>query len=484
MAKDARPKFGNLFRSMGALAFAIAAINPAVARSDAQQRPNVILIVTDDQGYRDVGFNGSTEIPTPNIDRIAKEGVRFTRGYVTYPVCGPSRAGMLTGRHQSRFGFDRNPNGDPADLRGGLPRSEEIMSEMLKRGGYSTKLVGKWHMGTHPTLRPRNRGFDEFYGFIEGGHRYFPHETRLEDISQSKKLYDWYYTKLTDNGMAVHFKKYLTDELSDRAVDFVSRKADADEPFFLYLAYNAPHAPLQATEEYLNRFSHIKDINRRTYAAMISAVDDGVGRVLAELDRKGLSEDTIIFFLSDNGGVMSGETGEPSVANNGPLRGGKSQLTEGGVRVPFAMRWPRKLQGGSDYHRPVSSMDIFATLTSQIGIAPRADRPLDGVDLIPYLKGEKKGDPQPVLFWRMFDQKRYAMVVGDLKYIFNGKDQMLFDLRGDVGEARSIAPVNKPMLEKLDSLYRNWNSQMAQEPAFPPLGTWPPRNPVQKDKSK
>lgn len=480
MEKDSKTKARILFRTLAVLSLSATALAPALARNDAEQRPNVIVIVTDDQGYGDVGFNGSTQIPTPNIDRIAKEGVRFTRAYVTFPVCGPSRAGMLTGRHQSRFGFDRNPNGDPEDVRGGLPRSEEMMSEMLKRGGYSTKLVGKWHMGTHPTLRPRNRGFDEFYGFIEGGHRYFPNETRLEDISDSKKPYDWYYTKLTDNGARVHFKKYLTDELSDRAVEFVSRKAAADEPFFLYLAYNAPHAPLQATEEYLKRFNHIKDPNRRTYAAMISAVDDGIGRVLAELDRKSLSDDTVVIFMSDNGGVVTGETGEPSVANNGPLRGGKSQLFEGGVRVPFAMRWPRKLKGGGDFNRPVSSMDIFATLTSQTGIAPRADRPLDGVDLIPYLKGEKRGDPQPALFWRKFDQKQYAMVVGDLKLIYNGKDHLLFNLRSDGGETKSIAQGNKPIIDKLTALYLNWNQQMAKQPAFPPLGTWPPKNPKSK----
>lgn len=473
MKAGSNSRIGTGLRALSALALTATALNPALARSDARQRPNIVLIVTDDQGYRDVGFNGSRDIRTPNIDRIAREGVRFTRGYVTFPVCGPSRAGFLTGRHQSRFGFDRNPNGDPDDVRGGLPRSEEMMSEMLKRGGYSTMLVGKWHMGTHDTLRPRNRGFDEFFGFIEGGHSYFPELVKLEDLRDSKKPYDWYNTKLIDNGARVHFKKYLTDELSDRAVNFITRKADKDEPFFLYVAYNAPHAPLQATQEYLDRVSHIADPRRRTYAAMITAVDDGVGRVLDELDRKGLSENTVVIFLSDNGGVTNSDTGEPAVASNFPLRGGKSQLFEGGVRVPFAMRWPAKLKGGRDYTRPVSSMDIFATLSGQLGIAPSADRPLDGVDLIPYLKGEKTGDPQPVLFWRKFDQRQYAMVVGDLKYINNGTTRFLFNLRADEGETKSIAAQNGPFLDRLDRLYGTWNSRMAKEPAFPPLGTWP-----------
>lgn len=469
------PKTRRGWRLIGGLALAATALTPAHARPDAQTRPNIILIVTDDQGYRDVGFNGSTEIRTPNIDRIAREGVRFTRGYVTYPVCGPSRAGLLTGRYQSRFGFDRNPNGDPADPRGGVPRTEEMVSELLKRGGYATKLVGKWHMGTHPSLRPRSRGFDEFYGFIEGGHDYRPEATVFEALEDSKKPYDWYRSKLIDNGARVHFRKYLTEELSDRAVEFVARKAAADQPFFLYLAYNAPHSPLQATDKYLSRYAHIQDPKRRTYAAMISAVDDGVGQLLDELDRKGIAQDTLVFFISDNGGVVTAETGEQSVADNGPLRGGKSQLFEGGVRVPFAMRWPRKLAGGRDYDRPVSTLDIFGTIASQTGIGARPGRHIDGVDLVPYLKGEKAGDPQPALYWRMFDQGRHAMVVGDLKYFWNGKQAVLFNLRTDPGETKPMPVTDKALIERLSQLYANWNAQMARQPAFPPLGTWPPK---------
>lgn len=463
------PRLG--LRLLAGLILAATALTPAHARPDAQTRPNIIVIVSDDQGYRDVGFNGSTEIRTPNIDRIAREGVRFTRGYVTYPVCGPSRAGLLTGRYQSRFGFDRNPNGDPADVRGGVPRTEEMISEVLKRGGYATKLVGKWHMGTHPTLRPRNRGYDEFYGFIEGGHSYRPEETQFEALEDSKKPYDWYRSKLIDNGARVQFKKYLTEELSDRAVEFVSRKAAADQPFFLYLAYNAPHSPLQATDKYLQRYANIADPKRRTYAAMISAMDDGIGQLLDELDRKGIAQDTLIFFVSDNGGVVTAETGEQSVADNGPLRGGKSQLFEGGIRVPFALRWPRKLQGGRDYDRPVSTLEIMGTVLGETGVAPR--RPIDGVNLIPYLKGEKKSDPQPALYWRMFDKGQYAMVVGDLKYFYNGKQAVLFDLRNDPGETKPLPVTDKAILDRLSMLYRNWNAQMAKQPAFPPLGTWP-----------
>jgi arylsulfatase A-like enzyme len=456
----------------GMMALALAPLAAAETGAGAA-RPNVVLVITDDQGYADVGFNGSKDIPTPNIDRIAKEGVRFTRAYVTFPVCGPSRAGLLTGRHQSRFGYDRNPNGDPTDPRGGIPRSEEILPEMLKRAGYYSMLVGKWHMGTHPTLRPRSRGFDEFYGFIEGGHSYRPEEIEFEDISESKKPYDWYRTKLVDNGVRVKFGQYLTDELSDRAVDFVKRRAGQPKPFFLYLAYNAPHAPLQATEKYLARFPHIADPRRRTYAAMISAVDDGVGRVLVELDARGVADNTIVVFMSDNGGVIDRATGEQPVADNGTLRGGKSQLFEGGIRVPFAMRWPAMIAGGRDFTRPISAMDVTGTLASQLGILIKPEQPLDGVDLIPYLKGEKTGDPQPVLFFRKFDQKQAAMVIGDLKYVDTGEFRLLFNLRSDEGEKVNIAAANAGNMAQLAKLYDVWHAQMAPQPAFPPLGTWP-----------
>lgn len=458
------------------LAFCLAGCTITTAHAQdpsGDTRPNIVVIITDDQGYKDVGFNGSEDIPTPHIDRIANEGVRFTRGYVTYPVCGPSRAGLLTGRHQSRFGFDRNPDNNPNNPLSGLPLSEEIMSEYLKRGGYYTMAVGKWHMGTHPTLRPRARGFDEFYGFWEGGHRYFPEDIRFEGFEDYRRPFDWYRAKLVDNGERVGLDQYLTDELSDRAVDFVQRSEGSGHPFFLYLAYNAPHSPLQASEKYLSRFSHIENQRRRTYAAMISAVDDGVGRLLDELDRQNIADNTLVVFLSDNGGVLPRNARQEPAADNSPLRGGKSELFEGGVRVPFAMRWPAKFSGGADYARPVSSLDIFGTIAAHTGIPVREDRPLDGVDLVPYLLGEKNGDPQPMLFFRKFDQGINAMVIGDLKYIDFGDYRVLFNLRGDEGETSNIGRGNRANMNRLGTVYNQWNAQMADEPAFPPLGSWP-----------
>lgn len=265
-------------------------------------RPNVIIILTDDQGYKDVGFNGSTEIPTPNIDRIAKNGVVFSNGYVSYGVCGPSRAGLMTGRYQDRFGFGRNPLLAPNDITQGVPLEEEMISEALDNGGYNTLAIGKWHLGAHKDQRPLKQGFDEHFGFLSGGHRYFPEDWTLNNLSDIRSQGDGYRTKLLHNGERIEEKEYLTDALSREAVNFI--KKDRNEPFFIYLAYNAPHSPLQATEKYLKRFPNITERKRKIYAAMVSAVDDGVGNVLDALDEMGITDNTIVYFYQTMEGQL------------------------------------------------------------------------------------------------------------------------------------------------------------------------------------
>jgi len=262
------------------LAFGAAITLSAIACAD-HDHPNLVIIMTDDQGYADVGFNGCEDIPTPNIDRIAHEGVRFTNGYVTYSVCSPSRAGLITGRYQGRFGYRRNPTLNPFDENAGLPLEEENMAEILKKINYHTGYVGKWHLGTHPKFRPNARGFDEFYGFESGGHRYFPEDLTYQRIEDVDRKGAWYNTKLLRNDRRVETDEYLTDEFSHEAVDFINK--NREKPFLLFLSYNAPHTPMQASQKYLDRFTHIENKLRRTYAAMVSAVDDGVGRVLDTL---------------------------------------------------------------------------------------------------------------------------------------------------------------------------------------------------------
>lgn len=451
----------------------------AIGEGGKNKNPNVIVILTDDQGYEDVGFNGSPDIKTPNIDRIANEGTRFTNGYVSYSVCGPSRAGLLTGRYQDRFGFTSNPTMDPSVAQNGIPTTEKNIAEVLKPAGYTSGIIGKWHMGTHPDLRPNKRGFDFFYGFLSGGHQYFPKDLTLNGLDDVKYKYDWYHTRLLKNETRVDIDEYLTDELSHEAVDFIKR--ESDNPFFLYVAYNAPHTPLQASEKYLARYQHIKDKKRRTYAAMISAVDDGVGEILDTLKAQGIDENTMVIFLSDNGGARN------NASNNAPLRGFKNDLFEGGVRVPFAARWPNKIPAGVDYNEPISSLDILATTVAQLDKKLTLEKPLDGVDIMPYITNEKTGSPHEMLFWRHLKADSYAVRKGSDKLVKSKKATMAFDLSKDIQESENISDKAPEKVTTMEASYQAWESEM-KGPAFPYLGSWkksrPSSNGKQKNKKK
>ncbi|MDB4473511.1 sulfatase-like hydrolase/transferase [Opitutaceae bacterium] len=440
------------------------------------ERPNLVLIVTDDQGYWDVGFNGCTDIPTPNIDRIAHEGARFENGYVSYPVCGPSRAGFLTGRYQGRFGFRNNPTLNPDDAMAGLPVEEDNIAEVLDRVGYHSGIIGKWHMGTHPRFRPNVQGFDEFYGFVAGGHRYFPEDLIYEDIESVDRKGGWYNTKLRRNDVAVETDEYLTDELSNEAVDFIAR--NHADPFFLFVAYNAPHTPMQASEKYLKRFAHIDDELRRTYAAMVSAVDDGVGRILEELEQQGLDENTLVVFFSDNGGARN------NGSINTPLRDNKGSLYEGGMHVPFAMRWTGRIPAGLDYQHSVSSLDVLGTMAGITGVKIAEDRPLDGVNLMPYLTGKKSGVPHEYLFWEMIRNGAAAVRHGDdkLKVAYENDATELFDLENDLAETQNLAEADEAKTKRLRRELDQWTKQLKPS-QFKGLGSWDPaKNPAKPRK--
>lgn len=432
-----------------------------VPTTSAQRPPNLIVIMTDDQGYNDVGFNGGTVIPTPHLDSIARNGVRFTDGYVAYAVCSPSRAAFLTGRYGQRFGYERNPRYQPGNPRSGLALTETTLADALKAVNYRTGLVGKWHLGAHPDLHPLKRGFDEFFGHLGGGHRYLPEELTIEDHTQAgNDEGKSYRTWIHRNHTPVKTTEYLTDEFTNAAVDFIGRHQAA--PFFLFLSYNAPHAPLQATEKYLQRFAHLKDERRRTYAAMVSAVDDGVGRVLEELKRHSLSEDTLIFFLSDNGGPTA-----DNASNNKPLRGNKGSPWEGGIRVPFAAQWPGKIPAGTVFQHPVISMDIFATIAALAKAPLSAERPLDGVNLLPFLTGARAGAPHEMLFLRMFDRGIYAVRAGPYKLVIPGAGAPaeLYHLRRDIGEAQNIAAAHPEIVADLQARRAVWEAQLIK-PVF------------------
>ena len=410
-------------------------------------KPNIIVILTDDQGYDDVGFNGCKDILTPNIDRIANNGVMFTNGYVSYSVCGPSRAGLITGRYQDRFGFSRNPLFAPNDPNMGLPLSEENLGEVLSKVGYKNMAIGKWHLGAHKSLRPLKRGFDEFYGFLSGGHNYFPEKLIRNNLSEVTSQFDAYNTKLLSNDSRVEEKEYLTDAFSREAVKFVERNHKT--PFFMYLAYNAPHGPLQAPEKYLNRFNHITNKKRKTYAAMVSAVDDGVGELLDKLEELNIDDNTLIFFLSDNGGPE-----DHNASDNGVLRDGKGSLHEGGIRVPFALQWPGTIPKGLVYNKPIISLDIFATVASLADVTPKNQ--LDGVNLMPYLLNKNKEYPHEQLFWRMYDGKSLAIRSKNIKLVkYKSSKKRLYNLENDISETTAL---NDSILnEKLLKAHIEWN---------------------------
>ncbi|HAI84466.1 MAG TPA: N-acetylgalactosamine 6-sulfate sulfatase [Chitinophagaceae bacterium] len=420
----------------------------------ADTRPNIIIIITDDQGYGDVGFNGCSDIQTPNIDKIAANGVVFTQAYVTYAVCAPSRAGLLTGRYQDRFGYSRNPLYKPNDPNQGLSLEETLLPQLLQQHNYTTMAIGKWHLGAHEKYRPWNRGFDTFFGFLGGGHRYHPNEYTIANEDSAKNEAESYKTKLTRNGVPVDETMYITDAFSREAVNFIKRSSK--QPFFLYLAYNAPHAPLQATESYLKRYEHVKDTKRRTYAAMVSAVDDGVGVILATLQEQGIADNTIVIFLSDNGGPK-----QDNASDNGHLRGGKGTLFEGGIRVPFAMQWPMRIKSHTTYTKPVSSLDIFATIADELHITSQVKKPLDGVNLLPFINGLKNEAPHNYLYWRQYDQKRYAVLhASGLKLHLSDTSKMLFNVSSDIGEHQNIIQQEASNSSMLLAKKNEWEAQM------------------------
>ncbi len=424
--------------------------------------PNIIVIISDDQGYADVGFHGSKEIFTPNIDRIAKNGVVFSQGYVSYAVCSPSRAGLITGRYQNRFGYTRNILLAPKDSLMGLPISEQTLPEVLNNVDYKTKAIGKWHLGAHESLVPEKRGFDEFFGFLIGGHRYFPNDLTLNDLTEASRQMDGYITKIYDNGKRVNTKKYLTEELSDNAVKFI--EDNSEDPFFLYLSYNAPHTPLQATDTDLERNNHIDVEKRRTYAAMVSSMDDGVGSILDKLEEKNISENTIVIFFSDNGGVEW-----YNFSDNGPLRGIKGDFFEGGIRVPFTMQWPKKIKPGIIYNKPIIALDVFATVVSAASAEKFIKNNIDGVNLIPYINGEINGSPHDYLFWKNPDKDIDVIRDNRYKYIRVKDDEYIFDLDNDLSEENNIISSSTLIYQKLKLKFKEWEKDMI-DPVFMDLG--------------
>ena len=424
----------------------------SVSLAMAQDKPNFVFILADDLGYGDLSSYGCNDIKTAHLDRLAASGVRFTSGYSSHPYCSPMRAGLMAGRYQHRFGYERNIAYDQHNMVMGLPVSEKTVATRMQEAGYVTGAVGKWHLGSSKPFQPNARGFDFWYGFRGGGHQYFV-------VDLNVRLQEGYHESLERNGQPEGLEGYLTTALTDAAVEFIQK--NRDEPFFLYLAYNAPHGPLQAPKSYEDRYADIGDDKRRTYAAMVHSMDDEIGRVIETLKVLQLTENTVVFFMSDNGGPEQANS-----SDNGPLRGAKGQVYEGGIRVPFLVSWPGTIAEGQVNHYPVMSIDLMRTAL-ELGGA-RITQKLEGVNLVPHLTGEKSGAPHEALFWRMDNGTDYAVRSGPWK-LAKTRDQegiQLYNLNDDIGETNNLFSENPDVVSRLIGLYEDWNAQNIP-PFFP-----------------
>ncbi|MBM4074776.1 MAG: sulfatase [Planctomycetes bacterium] len=431
-----------------AITLSAASIPVSSCHATDADRPNILIIVGDDMGYADVGFHGCKDIPTPNLDKLANDGVRFTNGYVSGPYCSPTRAGLMTGRYQQRFGHEFNPGNRQA----GLPVTEKTLADRLKGAGYTTALIGKWHMGAQPQFHPNRRGFDQFFGFLGGAHDYF----KSEDLFRDDR--------------PVSSNEYLTDAIARESVSFIQNQRQ--KPWLLCMTFNAVHTPLQADDDRLARFASIEDKTRRTYAAMMVAMDEAIGRVRKALDETDQTNRTVIAFISDNGGpTMPGTTMNGSI--NKPLRGSKRTTLEGGIRIPFLLTWPGRLKPAK-YDRPVIQMDLHATALAVAGVQLPTEPKLDGVNLLPYLNGEKQDEPHRALFWRLGDQA--AIRVGRYKLVRYDKNAdslsgerrqgstnwKLYDLENDIGESNDLSETQSDKARELQREWKEWDRTLVE----------------------
>lgn len=408
-------------------------------------QPNIVIILADDLGYGDVSCypDHGPDVHTPNIDRLAEAGIRFSNGYASAPNCAPSRAGLLTGRYQQRYGFYV-----PADSRIGLPQQEITLAEVLKKVGYTTGIFGKWHLGISRAYSPVERGFDEFYGFLgHGAHDYFDltiHEDRLFNAIRRS------HAPIDDTG-------YLTFNLTREGVSFIKRHRD--EPFFLYLAYSAPHWPLQAPEEYIARHGSGRK-ERDIYLAMVECMDQGIGELINALKETGVYDNTLIFFLSDNGGAKRNH------AHNGILRDFKQSMYEGGIRVPFIVVWPGMIAAGKVCDVPVVCQDIFTTAIVAAGAALPGDRIIDGKDLLPVLRGESSAPVHRHLFWAQpkgGGRFSWAIREGDWKLVQENGELELYHLGRDPSEKNDLAGRETARRKDLLAAFGAWRGQMAPQ---------------------
>ncbi|OFW46685.1 MAG: hypothetical protein A3J29_00890 [Acidobacteria bacterium RIFCSPLOWO2_12_FULL_67_14b] len=439
-------------RRLALLASIVAAQSVALAggQTAREQRPNVVLIITDDVGYGDFGSYGAPDIRTPHIDGLAKDGVRLTDFYANGATCTPTRTGLISGRYQQRFALERPLSGaSSADGGLGLPANGRSLPQLLKDSGYATALVGKWHLGYRPEFSPRAHGFDYFFGFKSGFTDYYQH-------TDGAGLAD-----LFENDGAVEAKGYMTDLITERSVRFIEQ--NRQRPFFIDVAYNAAHWPYQPPGQpstardngrHLGPFDD-STATRAQYVAMLEHADQGVGRILAALDRLGLTQNTVVIFTNDNGGEW--------LSRNTPLFQHKGTVWEGGIRVPAILRWPGRIPAGVVSGQVGITMDLTATILAATATPVPAAARLDGINLLPVLEGRVPAIER-TLFWRISGPRpQQAVRAGDWKLIFDGGRAMLFNVRTDLGERENMIGRRSDIARRLQPLLAAWQQDVDTE---------------------
>ncbi|WP_258104195.1 sulfatase-like hydrolase/transferase [Marinoscillum sp. MHG1-6] len=411
------------------------------SKSRGDSRPNIIIILADDAGYADFGFMGSKDILTPNLDALAKDGVIFTDAHVSASVCSPSRAGLLTGRYQQRFGHECNL--EPG-ITNAFDSVQVTVAEYLKLQGYQTSIFGKWHLGEAAHQHPLSNGFDYFWGFLAGGRSYFP-DAKDDEPGNIKAI--------LENYTPVKFDDYLTDAIGNQAAGYIEDQARNADPFFMYLAFNAPHTPMHAKAEVIRSFGEAHA--RPVYAAMLWSMDEAIGKVINQMKNSGIYDNTLIFFLSDNGGAHNNNS---SVA---PLKGWKGNQYEGGTRVPFLVIWKAEVEGGRKFDGLTSSLDIYGTIAVVAGKEPTTDNKLDGVNILPYLNGDREGNPHDILYWRKDEMSTIRNQ--NMKYITSEDSlEVMYDLDQNLGETDDLSSMYPDMKDSLKAMLSKWESGLPQ----------------------
>jgi len=439
-------------------------------RAADPDRPNIIVIMADDLGYTDLGCYGCKDIRTPNIDSLAKDGARFTNAYVTGSMCGPSRAGFITGRFQSSFGYYSNAN-HVLDPKQGLPVGTTTVAGYLQEQGYTTGGVGKWHMGTAEHQHPNELGYSDWYGFLGGGLTYYPldhpsYEGRYQTLPRPWGVRDMHHTlPILDNKTPVEWDQYVTHELTDAGVRFIEK--NHDRPFYLFMSYNAPHLELEAPAETIAKYPAeamttipgVLPQSRSVYAAMVDEMDRGIGQLLDTLGSHGLTDNTVVLFLSDHGGMKR-------TSDNRPLRGAKGTNYEGGFRVPLIVRWPSHVKPGAVLDAPVTSLDIGATSLAIAG-GDLAAADLHGKDITDYLTAKSTEPPHKTIYWRTRPLPQKAGIVrqGDFRLLINEGKLELYNLKEDIGETTNIANKHRKLVSQMMAGWNEWD-KMSKPPLW------------------